>query len=434
MGSYEILSIGTKLKNLREKYNVRQEDLAGGEITRNLISQIEHGKANLTKNAAEIILKNLKKICGKNHITIDENIEYLMEDEKSQAEKILDKYIKELRDLMVYKDASFVDKLTEVEEFLVQWNITDKKVDIFELAGDYFTSTDDYYKSSLYYEKARALFDKYSKNSISILRKLSMVYFYMGEYEQDIKCCQFALDWFNDDLTEEYRCIFLFNSALCYIEIKQYYEAIKNLIKTEEIIKHVNINKYYEVLVEEAICLEHLEKYTESLDIYNKLLDIFKNTNAEQYVLVLANMLNLFRDSNDYINAQKTINNLVPNINKLNNNSKYLPSIYLELSKTFKWLKNLKKAEECCLKGFYASQKYTHYFVIDNIFAELIDIYCDTNNTEKIQKVKNDFFIMTSKENKLNTKIVFKLIGIYLKNNDTQSIQEIYDFSTKFIS
>ncbi|URZ01298.1 hypothetical protein CLAUR_012870 [Clostridium felsineum] len=36
---------GVKLKNLRKKYKLLQDDLAGSEITRNLISQIEHGKA-----------------------------------------------------------------------------------------------------------------------------------------------------------------------------------------------------------------------------------------------------------------------------------------------------------------------------------------------------------------------------------------------------
>ncbi|PJI10025.1 hypothetical protein [Clostridium pasteurianum] len=46
--------------------------------------------------------------------------------------------------------------------------------------------------------------------------------------------------------------------------------------------------------------------------------------------------------------------------------------------------------------------------------------------------MKNKFFIISSKGNKLDTKIMLKLIGIYLKINDTQSIQEIYDFSIKF--
>lgn len=157
---------------MREKYNVRQEDIVGGDITRNLISQIEHGKANLTKNAAKIILKNLEKICAEKHIKVDESIEYLMENENFQASKILDDYIKELKDLSIYKDGSFAEKLTKIEEFLAKWNLVDKKIAVFELAGDYFSNVNDLYNSSMYYEKAKALMDA----SVYTEKLVSMIY------------------------------------------------------------------------------------------------------------------------------------------------------------------------------------------------------------------------------------------------------------------
>lgn len=127
MGTYEIMSIGDKLRNLRKKYNLSQEDLAGNVITRNLISQIEHNKANLTRSAAKIMLDNLKKICEKKTTVIDESIDYLLESEETQANKVLDRYIRELRDLSIYRDGIFLSKLSEVEEFLAKWILKIKR-------------------------------------------------------------------------------------------------------------------------------------------------------------------------------------------------------------------------------------------------------------------------------------------------------------------
>lgn len=180
---YEILPTGVKLKKLREKYKLNQDDLAGNEITRNLISQIEHGKARLTRHAAEIMFKNLQGICNNRDIETDEDIEYLLEDEESQANKILDRYITELKDLSVYKDGMFQNKLDEVENFTVNWNIIDKKIIIFELAGDYFFNTNDLHNSCMYYEKAKALMDNtiYSDNLISIFTKIVHGVFLYGQ-------------------------------------------------------------------------------------------------------------------------------------------------------------------------------------------------------------------------------------------------------------
>lgn len=88
-----VIPIGEKLRMLREKYNLNQDEIVGTAVTRNLISQIENGKANLTKNTAEIIVSNVKEILKKNNMILDIGIEYLLEDEESQARKILDEFI-----------------------------------------------------------------------------------------------------------------------------------------------------------------------------------------------------------------------------------------------------------------------------------------------------------------------------------------------------
>ncbi|WP_084756824.1 helix-turn-helix transcriptional regulator [Clostridium sp. DMHC 10] len=167
-----ILSKGDKIKLLRKKYKLRQEDIAGNDITRNLISEIETNKANLTRSTAEAILKNLQKLGTKNHFEIEETVDYLLEDETIQASRVLDDYVGKLKTFMVYRDGDFTATLKEVEEFLVKWSITDKKIIIYELAGDYFGTQNEIDKSIIYYEKALTLVGKLSLSPmlLSILK------------------------------------------------------------------------------------------------------------------------------------------------------------------------------------------------------------------------------------------------------------------------
>lgn len=223
MKQYVVLSCGDKLRALRKKYNLKQEELSRTEITRNLLSEIETGKANLTRNTAEIILKNLEPIAKKKKLNVTETINYLMENEMEQASKILDNYINELRNSSITKDNSFIDTLNEAENFLINWSIKDKKIIIYELAGDYFCNNNEMYKSIIYYEKAVDLIGKLfpSRALVNILRKLSMVYEYVGNYKESIKCCEFALNRF-ENMTDEEIVVFKYNNALSYKKCKTF--------------------------------------------------------------------------------------------------------------------------------------------------------------------------------------------------------------------
>ncbi|KHD34256.1 XRE family transcriptional regulator [Clostridium acetobutylicum] len=432
MSTYEIVPTGVKLKNLREKYNLNQEDLAGKEITRNLISQIEHGKARLTRHAAEVMFKNLEKVARRNNIEVDENIEYLLEDEVEQANKVLDKYIKELKDLLIYKDRVFQSTLVEVEEFLVYWDIKYKKIIIFELAGDYYCSVNDFYNSSMYYEKAKSLINRntYKESFVSILRKLSMVYYYMGRYEDDIKSCTFALEHFKN-MNEEYYCIFVFNSSLCYMKLKEYSKAFKNLNKIEEIIKHINITKYYQVLEQEVVCLMELNKYAKSLEINKYLIKNIDKSNHQSYLIALINSVDIHIRMKQYNEAKNILNIINKSIDNLDQNSNYLPEIYNEIANLYKELNIIDKSKEFYLKALKYAKKLKRDHIIKDIISNLIDIYISLNDEKSISKMKDEFFIICGREGKITTNIERKLVEFYLEVEDIQILKELYNFNKR---
>jgi len=73
----EILSLGEKIKRKRKEQNMTLKDLAGDRITPGQISLVESGKSNPSMDLLEYLA-----------LTLDTSVEYLMESEETQAEKI----------------------------------------------------------------------------------------------------------------------------------------------------------------------------------------------------------------------------------------------------------------------------------------------------------------------------------------------------------
>ncbi|MPQ33202.1 helix-turn-helix domain-containing protein [Clostridium estertheticum] len=73
----EILSMGEKIKRKRKELNMTLKDLAGSRITPGQISLVESGKSNPSMDLLEYLANDLNT-----------TVEYLMESEETQAEKI----------------------------------------------------------------------------------------------------------------------------------------------------------------------------------------------------------------------------------------------------------------------------------------------------------------------------------------------------------
>ena len=73
----EILALGEKIKRRRKELNMTLKDLAGDRITPGQISLVESGRSNPSMDLLEYLAGELQT-----------SVEYLMESEETQAEKI----------------------------------------------------------------------------------------------------------------------------------------------------------------------------------------------------------------------------------------------------------------------------------------------------------------------------------------------------------
>ncbi|WP_155594238.1 helix-turn-helix domain-containing protein, partial [Clostridium tyrobutyricum] len=144
----EILSLGEKIKKRRKELNMTLKDLAGNRITPGQISLIESGKSNPSMD----LLQYLTDI-------LNISIEYLMETEKTQAEKnciyfqnIAESYIMN-KDLI--EGEKYIDRAIYFAE---EYNLEYRKAKNLYLKSKIFTARKQYSIAQQYLLSANVIF------------------------------------------------------------------------------------------------------------------------------------------------------------------------------------------------------------------------------------------------------------------------------------
>lgn len=428
-----MISDGDKLKAIRNKYNLKQDEISGNDITRNLISEIETNKANITKRTAEVIIKNLKEIASKKCFKITETVEYLMENQLIQATKVLDDYINELKTLTICKDDSFIKVLKSAEDFIVDWDIKDKKIYIYELAGDYFFNHNEFYKEISYYERALELTDKraLSVSLLNILRKLSMAYGYIGSYEESIKCCEFALNRFVS-MDKGSAFVFRHNNALNYKRLDNYKKAMENIKIAENIVDTTDAEKLFLILNSKGNCLYRMGRFKEAIDEFNKILSLIDKKQVDKYLTTIINIIDVYLKINMKDEAIEKLNFVISELESVNNSSFFISSIYFYIGKSYKELDKYQLSEDYYLKALDFAEKQKNYVLINDILGELIEVYFNVKDSGKMDAIKEKVFYTAIQQNKVNSFLIYKLIAFYTKENNSKLANKIANFALKF--
>lgn len=426
-----VVTDGEKLRKIRQKYKLKQSDVSGNDITRNLLSEIETGKAVITKNTAEIIIKNLKEFGRKHNFKVDETVEYLMENTLVQATKILDDYIAKLKELLISKDESFTQILKEAKSFLADWDISEKMASIYELAGDYYYINNEVYESIMYYEKAVTAIGKLvlSDELLQVFFKITKAYMHAGNYDKAIESSTFVVDHF-DNLSSEYAVKFMYNRAYSYYLLNKYELAINGISKIENLVTKDDIQKYFMVFDTKAVCLHELKQYDEALKLYNKILDVLGSEYIDKKLVTYVNMAELYLATSVRDKANSTLSIIEKEIPFFDSNSPYEVNVLFDLGNIYKQLGNMEQADKYYNKGLDAANKKKDYFFACKILYELID---SAKSIESVDNIKNQVFVISAKRGKLADKLIHKLISFYIANNDIIKIDEINNFALQFI-
>ena len=356
----EILALGEKIKRRRKELDMTLKDLAGDRITPGQISLVESGRSNPSMDLLEYLAAALQT-----------SVEYLMESEESQAEKI----------------SIYYEKIAES----------------YILSGDYITG-EKYIENALYYVEKYNL--EYRKAKIIYLR--AQIYKAKGELT----------------LAQQ----FFLSSNVIFIKNNNYEEIINTFLNLGKITlkqKAYQSSSSYLRQAEKVYLDNNIGEDSLLGEIYYYMAQAYNNTEdinqAINYSFLAKSKFEQVQNREDYA---KTLLLLSEEYNKkgdLTNAIKYSEKT-LEVYKELDELNNISEIENNLGKLFYEfeniEESFKHYEISKEIRAR-----------RKDSKIVNT--LMNICENYIKLKDINKCeevlneVKSYLSENDIENLIEL---------
>ena len=386
----EILSSGKKIKRIRKELGLKQHEITKGEVTRNLISIIENDKAALTEKVAKVIADNINMACSEQNIDYHVSAKYLLESEEYQAERVVDKYLENL----AVDNLQIVD---EIEEFLIIYDLTDKKISIYEKIGDLYNDIKDYYKSYTYYIKA---FESIKKDKIDDRAAILIL--------KLINCCKV-----ND-------------------KFKEALEFCKLPLKNETFISmDIKLELLFDLNILKGQCYRENKYYRDALEVYRSLKVKIENLDKNKILYINIKIIAIYILLRDNRNIRKYIDEslmLISSKRELYKEEKGA-DIFSGLAKGFKFINEDEKAAEYYNHAIYSAKRNKQYTILLDSLENLFEIYEKKKDIDEIDNIKNELLeLISTKALNNENKMIFKVIGFYNVMDDKESIEGIVSF------
>lgn len=282
----EILSLGEKIKRKRKEYNMTLKDLAKDRITPGQISLIESGRSNPSMDLLEYLSENLNT-----------TMEYLMESEETQAEKIC-MYYQQLAEAYIFSE-NYIESQKCIDESLKyaeEYNLEYRKGKSLFLQGEINRLQNKLKEAQMYYLSANMIFIK-TNNYQEIIR----VFLNLGTISIKLKVYYSAIGYLKqaeavydeNNLGDDYSLgeIYYKLSNVYYI-IEKLEESKKYAYLAKEKFEQINNKEIYaKTLI--SLSEEHMknEDLSSAIEYSSKALQIYKNVRGYKNLSQIENNL-----------------------------------------------------------------------------------------------------------------------------------------------
>ena len=331
----EILSLGEKIKRRRKELNMTLKDLAGDRITPGQISLVESGKSNPSMDLLEYLADTLKT-----------SIEYLMETEEYQAEKICIYFENMAEACMIDDDLGSAERNIDMSIYYAEkYNLEYRKAKNLYFKGKIHNKREEYTAAQEFFLSANAIFIRLNKYEDTINTLLSL-----GKVTYKLRAYHSAISYFQQ--AEKVYCDNEIGNDMLIAEI--YYHIALTYYKLGHIEKSIN----YSFLVKQKFdqlgnkrsdgkaLMLLAEEYNKKGDLDNaikyskKTLDTFKELEDSYYIGQIEN--NLGRLFYEFENIEESFVHLnrAKEIRQQNNDDK-LSETLVNLCEVYIKLKDL---------------------------------------------------------------------------------------------
>lgn len=293
----QFLTGSEKIKSLRKRFKMTQDDFASENFTRGYLGLLENGRRNITEDAAKIITERFREKAKELGVDIEIDDRYFLRTIEEEAEKYcMDKLATDL----TYEELEDVIKIGE------QYNLHNVKAEAYKVAGDKNCSDNKYleaYKN--YFYSLDSLTDGvHLKERCYLYNRLGACKYVLLEYEEAVLYFNKAI--VNSEIIKEsvIHNTALYNSALCYRKLSKFDEALKCI---EDFLNHYNksgdLQDYIYASSFQANCYEDKGDVDRASEIYKELILMHNNTDEKILAYLYNNLGSLYVKKNDLTEA-----------------------------------------------------------------------------------------------------------------------------------
>ncbi|WP_102399708.1 helix-turn-helix domain-containing protein [Haloimpatiens massiliensis] len=432
----EVVTVGEKLKDIRKKYNIKQYELSGNKLTRNMISMIETNKAGLTKYTAEILIENIHKICDERCMECNISLEYLLESSKYQAKKICTELIKLLNSTpQKVFEIEFQNDLDEIEKLLDKYKLKKEKTIIYTKLGEIFKNSRDFYKAYTYslraFESSNDLFNHF--NLIGLIIDITYCCNNLKKYKETLDFSRLAYIYM-DNIPEDQEYKLKYNNIIAYKNLKDYNSALKEIEEIEHRFKdklNSCLFEKKELLILKANCFKEKKFYIDALKIHKEILTLSEN-DIEMYLVTLCNILEIYIEMNDSKNLKEYIDKCISHLKQYEKlqNKKYSSEIYNDIGLGFYTINKFEISKPYFNKAIKEAKKYKKVDIILSSMEKLLNIAANDKATDEVDNLKNQLIeIMSLNLLPINNTLIFEFIKYYNDLGDRETINDIVNFT-----
>lgn len=336
----EILSLGEKIKRKRKELNMTLKDLAGDRITPGQISLVESGRSNPSMDLLEYLADALKT-----------SVEYLMESEETQAEKICMYYEQVAEAYILSGDYFMGEKYIENGLYYSEkYNLEYRKARILFLTGKIHMLKDELVAAQQYFLSSNVIFIKNNNfeevvKTFLCLGKITLklkAYHSTSSYLKQAEKVYIDNNIGNDQLLGEIY-YYMANSFFKTDNIKQSIDYA--FLAKEKFQKIYNKKNYARTL------LLLSDEYSESGDLINaikyskKALEVYQELEDISSIAEIENSLGRLFYEFENIEESFIHYNLAKGI-RLSNNDEKLVNTLLNICENYLKIKDVEKCEE----------------------------------------------------------------------------------------
>ena len=282
----EILSLGEKIKRTRKELNMTLKDLAGDRITPGQISLVESGKSNPSMDLLEYLAGALNT-----------SIEYLMESEETQAEKICTYFENIAESYIINEDLNQGEQYIEKALYYAEkYDLEYRKAKNLYLRGIIYMSKDEYAVAQQFFLSSNVIFIK-NNNYEEIIKtfvNLGKITMELKAYHSSCSYFQQAENVYNDnDIGNDFLLGQIYYYVACiYFKLENLDKSINYSYLAKEKFRQMDNKREY---AKTLLLLS--EEYNKKGDVNNAIkyskrtLDVYKDIDDVTHIAKIENSL-----------------------------------------------------------------------------------------------------------------------------------------------